>query len=136
MPRNEDDATLYFAFRHDNIDPDDLTYNKIAFSTNPNVFDSTQVIMDLEVMSSTRSERGFYGEIVEYTHKVQFDPQTDLDPSEDQWYFRVYVQDDQNDVTEIPTDNGIFFLTTSSGILTNGEALKKGIGGELLFKVN
>lgn len=110
MPRGEEDASLYFAFRHDNIDPGDLTYNKIAFSTNPNVFDSTQVVMDLEIMSSTRAERGFYGDIVDYTHRVQFDPQVDLDPDEEQWYFRVYVQDDENDVTEIPTDNGIFYV--------------------------
>lgn len=34
------------------------------------------------------------------------------------------------------TDNGLFFLTTSYGILTNHEALQKGVGGEILFKVN
>lgn len=35
-----------------------------------------------------------------------------------------------------PTDNSVFFLTTSKGILTNKEALLLNIGGEILFKIN
>jgi hypothetical protein len=66
--------------------------------------------MSLDVMPVSRSERGFYGKLVDYTHRVVFNPQIDLDPTAGQWYFRVYVQDDQNDVTEIPTDNGIYYV--------------------------
>jgi hypothetical protein len=110
MPRDTTDVTLLFSFKHENLASQDLTYNKIAFSTNPNIFDSTAVSMSLDVMPVSRSERGFYGKLVDYTHRVVFNPQIDLDPTAGQWYFRVYVQDDQNDVTEIPTDNGIYYV--------------------------
>lgn len=109
IPRGSSNVSLYFSFSHDVIDPSDFSYNKIAFSKNPNVFDSTQVIMDLQ-LTTPRFERGFYGKEVEYTHVVHLNPQVDLNPNDEQVYFRVYVQDDQNDVTEIPTDSGIFYV--------------------------
>lgn len=110
IPRDEDEIELYFSFKHDVIDPSEFSHNKISFSTDPNVYDSTQVIMNLEVLPAVRVERGFYGYEVAYTHRVVFNPQTDLNPDVDQWYFRVYVKDDKNDVTEIPTDDGIFYI--------------------------
>jgi len=55
-------------------------------------------------------QRGFYGEDVIYTHRVSINPNIDLNPIEDLWYFRVFVQDDVNPVTEIPTDNGIYYI--------------------------
>ena len=103
-------ASFYFAFRHDNMDPRQFTYNQIAFSSRPDVFDSTAVIYPLEVLSVPRKERGFYGNEVEYTHRVTIDTLSSMDVSQGQWYFRVYVQDDKNPVTEIPTDNGIFYI--------------------------
>ena len=110
MPRDTTDVSLYFSFRHDILPSEDLMYNKVAFSTNPNLFDSTAIVMDLEILPVSRSERGFYGQLVDYTHRVIFNPQLDLDATHGQWYFRVYVQDDRNDVTEIPTDNGIYYI--------------------------
>ena len=104
-------AQFYFAFKHDVIDPEDFTYNQVAFSTIPDNFhDSVAIKLPLEVLSTPLKERGFYGDQVDYTHRVNIDPMSILDPAVDQWYFRVYVQDDKNPVTEIPTDNGIFYI--------------------------
>ena len=100
---------FYFSFQHDILEPEDLTYNKIAFSNVPNDFDST-TMMSLELLPTPIMERGFYGENVLYSHKISLDMNTDLDPNEDLWYFRVFIQDDVNPVTEIPTDDGIYYI--------------------------
>ncbi len=100
---------LYFAFRHDLLMPEQLGYNRIAFSPNANVFEGAEE-MNLQILASPRHERGFYGDIVAYTHYLDFNPSALPDPGQEQWYFRVYVQDDQNPVTEIPTDNGIYYI--------------------------
>ncbi|MDX1685610.1 MAG: hypothetical protein R3275_10255 [Saprospiraceae bacterium] len=110
MPVDTQMVTFYFAFRHDHLRPDELTYNKIIFSPDYNFPDSTNIEMSLDVGPMLKIERGFYGDEAEYTHKVDINPPMDLDMDVEQWYFRVYVQDDQNDVTEIPTDNGIFYV--------------------------
>jgi hypothetical protein len=99
---------LYFAFRHDDLPPQELQYNRIAFSIYPNETGAQEI--PLQILASPRYERGFYGELVAYTHYIDINPATDFDHEEDQWFFRVYVQDDQNPVTEIPTDNGIYYI--------------------------
>ena len=109
MPLSASDIRLYFAFEHDILDPTELQYNKIAFSDNPN--DNTGAAeLPLEILSTPRLERGFYGLTVEYTHYIDINPLTQFDTEQEQWYFRVYVQDDENPVTEIPTDNGIYYI--------------------------
>jgi len=109
MPQGASNVRVYFAFRHDAMDPADLTYNRIAFSDNPDDF-SGAVTYDLAVLATSRMERGFYGDIVAYTHYIDIDPATMFDPAQAQWYFRVYVQDQVHPVSEIPTDNGIFYI--------------------------
>ncbi|HLF64798.1 MAG TPA: hypothetical protein VI603_13635 [Saprospiraceae bacterium] len=109
MPVDASDIRFYFAFRHDVLMPEELQYNRIAFSTNPNAFDGSEE-QELHILASPRIERGFYAEFVSYTHYIDINPMTEFDPEQEQWYFRVYVQDDQNPVTEIPTDNGIFYI--------------------------
>lgn len=103
-------AVFYFAFRHEEIDPRQFRNNELAFSSSPEGFDSTAIKLPLEIISTPHRERGFYGEIVDYTHRAELDLNMLTDPSQTQCYFRVYVQDDQNPITEIPTDNGIFYI--------------------------
>ena len=109
VPENATEVELYFSFNHDFIDSEDLTYNKIAFSENPNNFDSTEMY-SMEILPIPLVEEGFYGEDVMYTHKVTINPNGDLDPDVILWFFRVYVQDDMNPVTEIPTNDGIYYV--------------------------
>jgi len=108
MPDSVSNVRLYFAFRHDELQPQELQYNRIIFSTNPDVKGAQE--LPLQILASPRYERGFYGEIVAYTHYIDINPEADFDHNEEQWFFRVYVQDDQNPVTEIPTDNGIYYI--------------------------
>ena len=111
MPRDATGVRLYFAFSHETLMPEDLLFNKISFSDNANSFGgATQE--SLSILDTPRMERGFYGNIVPYTHYIDIDPATTFDLNQEQWYFRVYVQDDQNPVTEIPTDNGIYYIKT------------------------
>jgi hypothetical protein len=109
MPPQASNVRLYFAFRHDVLQPDELIYNRIAFSDNANSFEGTAE-KQLQILNTPRHERGFYGSIVAYTHYIDMNPSVDFDPQQEQWYFRVYVQDDQNPVTEIPTNNGIYYI--------------------------
>ena len=100
---------LYFSFRHDAMDPADLTYNRIAFSANPDDF-AGAAERQLQILDTPRMERGFYGTTVPFTHYIDINPSADFAPGQTQWYFRVYVQDQTHPVTEIPTDNGIFYI--------------------------
>jgi hypothetical protein len=109
MPGSATNVRLYFAFRHDELMPDQLQYNRISFSDNANAFGGAEQKV-LQLLATPRMERGFYGTIVAYTHYIDIDPATDFDAGQEQWYFRVYVQDQQNPVTEIPTDNGIYYI--------------------------
>ena len=109
MPKDATGVRLYFAFQHPFLAPDELQFNRISFSDNANAFEGAQQLM-LQILDTPRMERGFYGTIVPYTHYIDIDPATQFDLEQEQWYFRVYVQDDQNPVTEIPTDNGIFYI--------------------------
>lgn len=109
MPPDATDVRLYFAFRHDELMPQELEYNQIIFSANAEDV-SGQPEQALQILATPRLERGFYGDIVAYTHYIDIHPQPDFDFNQQQWFFRVYVQDDQNPVTEIPTDNGIYYI--------------------------
>jgi hypothetical protein len=109
MPTDASMARLYFAFRHQYITPLEFQYNRIAFTSNADNV-TGQVQQQLQILSTPVYERGFYGDIVAYTHYIDLQPSTAFDQQQQQWYFRVYVQDDQNPVTEIPTDNGIYYI--------------------------
>lgn len=109
IPDSTGAAYLYFAFEHEHLQAGELGFNKIAFSDNPNNFDSVQ-LKTLEIIPTPFQERGFYGENVEYTHRLEIDPVIEFSIEQEQWYFRVYVQDDQNPVTEIPTKEGIYYV--------------------------
>lgn len=109
MPKDATGVRFYFAFQHQELPPQQFGYNKIAFSANPNSFVGAE-LRDLQILSTPRYERGFYGTNVPFTHFIDLDPSLIFDLGQTQWYFRVYVQDTHNPVTEIPTDNGIFYI--------------------------
>ena len=109
MPEIASNVRLYFAFHHDNMMPADFQYNRIAFSGDANGFD-TVADFPLQILGAPRIERGFYGDLVPYSHYIDINPALDFDPKEAQWFFRVYVQDDQNPIMEIPNDNGIYYI--------------------------
>ncbi len=109
MPDTSSNVRLYFAFHHDLMMPKDFEYNRIAFSAEANSFNGAQTL-PLQIMISPRYERGFYGDLVAYTHYIDINPEVDFDLQQEQWFFRVYVQDEQNPLMEIPNDNGIYYI--------------------------
>lgn len=109
MPPTGSIVRLYFAFSHEYLMPDQLQYNKVAFSDNPDDFDGA-LQRPLQILGIPRMERGFYGGFVSYTHYIEINPSAEFDVQVAQWYYRVYIQDDHNPVTEIPSDNGIFYI--------------------------
>ena len=109
MPSSAEEVDLFFAFTHSTMDPKDFLSTQISFSSDPNDFSSKQKF-DLNLMSSPIKEFGFRGSEVDYTYMITVDPKVQLDSAQSPWYFRVYVQDLQNPVTEIPTDKGIYYV--------------------------
>lgn len=110
IPENVDNIDIYFAFDHDKIDPLDFSYNKVGFSHDPNTFEDP-IVFDFEVLSTgTITERGFHGNLVDYTHSITINPRDLFTEDITHIFFRAYVQDEDNPTTEIPTDNGIYYI--------------------------
>lgn len=111
VPNGVDEIVIYFAFDHDHVNPVDFTYNKIALNNNPNSFEEP-LIFDLNVLTgdNTVLERGFHGNIVEFTHSVSIQTRNLFAPEVTHIFFRAYIQDDNPHPTEIPTDNGIYYI--------------------------
>ncbi len=109
MPKSATSIRLYFAFHHDAMLPKDFQYNRIAYASEANSFGGS-LDFPLQILGTPRYERGFYGDIVAYTHFIDINPAADFDLEQEQWYYRVYVQDEQNPLMEIPNDNGIYYI--------------------------
>lgn len=108
LEEEHDEVALYFAFGHDTENPSAFTHNKITFSENPNNF-SDPIQLDLEIIDTPVFERGFHGNVVPYTHRITLQPKS-LFPETNQIYFRASIKDNQNPITEIPTDDGVFYI--------------------------
>ncbi len=108
VPQGQNSVDLYFAFQDDTTPSSGLTYNKIKYSTNPDDF-SASAELDLALLGSPITQAGFQGEQVAYTHVATVDPTT-LGGTGSQVFFRTYVQDNANPVTEIPTTAGASYI--------------------------
>lgn len=103
VPSGVSSIDLWFSLTDDSTSASSLTYNKIKFSTS--VFDNdTMPELDLQVVSPI-TETGFFNDPVQYTHKITFSVSGYV--AETQVFFRIYVQDPQHDVTEIPQDGSL-----------------------------
>ncbi len=102
------EVKLYFAFKHDDMSARDFEYNKISFSEGYNQFEDAEK-WELTVDQSAVFERGMFGEFVPFYHSVVLDPR-DLFNGSDQLFFRTFVKDQFNPLTEIPTDDGIYAI--------------------------
>lgn len=108
FPKTWDEIELFFSFSDDDTDPSQFGNNKIQLSRTADGFASIAEF-NLEVLSSPISRTGYYGEEVNYTHRAVFNP-NDFAELEEIIYFRVYVSDSGNPVTEIPAEGGAFYI--------------------------
>jgi|JI10StandDraft_1071094.scaffolds.fasta_scaffold16305_4 hypothetical protein len=104
-----DSLYLYFSFGHDAQNPLSFTHNKISFHPNPHVFDSTVVTLDLETGFPSFRMIGLYGDSVQYTHRILINPKM-LMANSRELYFRTYLKDLLNPLSEIPAQRAIFSM--------------------------
>lgn len=108
VPKNQPNLDVYIALSDDNLAPNQLSNNKIRFSSSVDDF-STATDIDLQILTTPIEQPGFEGEVVSYFHKISIDP---LDYAEvgETVFFRVYVKDDSNPITEIPANGGAYYI--------------------------
>lgn len=108
VPQSANSLALYFSLSDDKTLPQNLGLNKIRFAKGPDLFEG-QSELDLELLSVPLNGKGFQGQQVAYTHRVQIDP-GQLAALGETVYFRIYVKDAQNPATEIPTNAGAWYI--------------------------
>lgn len=103
VPASTNSLDLWFCVTDDQLSGNQLTYNKIKYSTSLFNFE-TQPEYGLDVQSTPLMESGYYGatNIVEYYHKYTLD--VGSYNAGDILFVKIYVQDNVNNVTEIPTN--------------------------------
>lgn len=109
LDSTKDTIDIFVAFKHDGQDPRSFGINEIRFSADPHHFDSTQIVMNLEVLQTPFRQIGLYGDTVNYSHKIRF-LSKNLFQQQKQVYFRTYVQDQQNQNFELPADKALFSM--------------------------
>ena len=102
VPSTANSLDVWFSVTDDQLVSNQLTYNKIKYSNSLFNFEQKPEY-SLEVKPSPILENGYYGsQMVEYYHKYVLDVsnynQGDI------VFIKIYVQDNVNSVTEIPTN--------------------------------
>lgn len=108
VPQNVSQLSIYFSLLDDKTLPQNLTVNEIKFADGPDLF-AGKPVQNLEVLATPITNKGYYGPQVQYTHKVVINPQQ-MAALNETVYFRIYVKDNINPVTEIPTDAGVYYI--------------------------
>lgn len=108
VPQSVSQLNIYFSLLDDKTLPQNLTVNQIRFANGPDAF-AGKSPQTLEVLATPVTYQGYYGPQVQYTHKIVINPQQ-MAKLDETVYFRIYVQDNVNPVTEIPTDAGAYYI--------------------------
>ena len=98
---------LYIGFDPKNT-PENFMLNEIMFGLTHNDFQADTTLV-MQIMDAPVSEYGLYGNLVDFTHKIEINLDTLL-LTEDHYYMRVKVQEGINPIAEIPTDNGLQYI--------------------------
>ena len=104
----DDNLELFFAFSDDKTPSNQLTNARIKFSKNPDDFVNAPSI-PLQLLGSPLNYTGYYGSVVDYFHKITINPK-DYAKLGETIYFRVYVTDSSGVETEIPTNDGVYYI--------------------------
>ncbi len=108
VPQNVTQLSVYFSLLDDKTLPQNLTVNEIKFADGPDAF-AGKPVQNLEVLATPITYKGYYGPQVQYTHKIVINPQQ-MAVLNQTVYFRIYVKDNVNPVTEIPTNAGVYYI--------------------------
>ncbi len=106
VPAGTQSLDIWFSVVDDNITSNNLTYNKVKFSKSLFQF-HIQPELSLNVVNTPILEAGYYASNqVEYYHNITHDI-SDL-VSGDEVFFKIYIKDDVNDITEIPNNGSSY----------------------------
>lgn len=108
VPQNVDQLSIYFSLQDDKTLAQNLTVNEIKFADGPDAF-AGKPAQTLEILATPVTYKGYYGPQVQYTHKIVINPQQ-MAALDETVFFRIYVRDNVNPVTEIPTDAGVYYI--------------------------
>ena len=102
VPSSANSIDLWFSVQDDILISNELSYNKIKFSTNLFNFENKPEF-PLEVIMPPKNETGFYVSTTDdFYHKYTLDMSTFT--TGDIVFIKIYVKDDVNPVTEIPSN--------------------------------
>ena len=106
VPAGTNSLEIWFSVVDDNLSPTSLSYNKVKFSDN--LFDfALKPELSLTVVNTPLMEIGYYvSQTVEYYHKITYDISSLV--SGDERFFKIYIKDDVNEVTEIPNNGSSY----------------------------
>ena len=107
IPDSLSTVELYFGFDPIN-NPQDFTINELHVGVGQFEFTS-YTTTELEIMGSPMINYGLYGTPIEYTHMVEVDL-NELELNDGQFHMRVQVQDGSNPITELPSENGFYYV--------------------------
>ena len=107
---------FFLAFRNDAQSSDQLDHNRFRFSADFNGFEEVNGF-DMELRHQAEWERGMYGEEIPYFHRIEIPYETLAADSSQQLFFRAYVKDIYNPITEIPTNEGVYAIKEYMSIL-------------------
>ena len=109
VPASSGSVEIWFSLSDDSTAISDLTNNKIRFSLVRDDFISAPE-QPLQIISSPLTEVGYLGTPVPYYHKIVINNPASYGPAGTIVYFRIYVQDSQNPITEIPKNGSYDYI--------------------------
>jgi hypothetical protein len=110
IPQTVQELELLFSFSDDKTLPSNFGVNEIRFSNGPDDFVGKSPYQ-LEILNTPIQDRGYFGSQVLYTHRIVINPQNFASLGQTM-FFRVYVQDSSNPVTEIPSNPFAYYFKT------------------------
>jgi len=105
VPLGTQNLTIWYSYDDDVTPVQDITYNKVKFSTSAYNFDNSSE-NDLVYTSSSITESGFGNIDVAFYYYITID--VSMYTTDNVLYSRIYIQDSNNSLTEIPSDGSDF----------------------------
>lgn len=108
IPDSVEVMELYLSFDTLN-NPESFTNNELAFGNEIDGEFQEVISIEMEVMLNPIYQFGLYGTLTQFTHRAEIDL-NGLQLLEDSYYMRARVQDGTQPITEIPANNGLYFI--------------------------
>lgn len=108
VPNNVNNISLYFAFDTIN-NAQNFTVNELAFGDENGQGFQESSSVNMSVLDTPLQQFGLNGTLVDFTHKVDINLNNSMF-SADSYHMRVRVKDGNNPITEIPANNGLYFI--------------------------